>query len=66
VGRAQRNPPLADESDGFRGALRYDNQYCMVWWIENGKIKQIKEYCDSTLIERVLGEFPASKIPVAA
>ncbi len=25
---------------------RYDNHYCMVWRIENGKIKEIKEYCD--------------------
>ena len=30
-----------------RDGLRYDNQYCMVLRIENGKIKQIKEYCDS-------------------
>lgn len=37
---------------------RYDNEYCMVWRIENGKIKQIKEYCDSALVERVLGPFP--------
>jgi hypothetical protein len=39
---------------------RYDNEYCIVWRIENGKIKQVKEYCDSALIERVLGPFPAS------
>lgn len=45
--------------------LRYDNDYCMVWRIENGKVGEIKEYCDSALVERVLGEFPASKIPVA-
>ena len=38
--------------------LRYDNQYCMVYRIENGKIKEIKEYCDFTLVERVLGPFP--------
>jgi ketosteroid isomerase-like protein len=37
----------------------------MVWRIENGKIKEIEEYCDSALVERVLGEFPASKTPVA-
>jgi uncharacterized protein len=48
-----------------RAGQRYDNQYCMVWRIENGRIKQIKEYCDSALVERVLGEFPASRIPVA-
>ena len=40
---------------------RYDNQYCMVWRIENGKIKEIKEYCDSALVERVLGPFPAEQ-----
>jgi len=41
--------------------LRYDNQYCMVFRIENGKIREIKEYCDSTLVERVLGPFPGSR-----
>jgi len=41
-----------------KAGLRYDNQYCMVFRIENGKIKQIKEYCDSTLVDRVLGPFP--------
>ncbi|KRR26720.1 ketosteroid isomerase [Bradyrhizobium lablabi] len=40
---------------------RYDNQYCMVWRIEDGKIKEIKEYCDSALVERVLGPFPAER-----
>ncbi|HKU08478.1 MAG TPA: nuclear transport factor 2 family protein [Bradyrhizobium sp.] len=40
---------------------RYDNEYCMVWRIENGKIKQIKEYCDSALVERVLGPFPQAR-----
>jgi ketosteroid isomerase-like protein len=44
-----------------RDGLRYDNQYCMVFRIENGKIKQIKEYCDSTLVERVLGPFPEER-----
>ncbi len=37
----------------------------MVWRIENGKIKEIKEYCDSALVERVLGPFPASKLSKA-
>ena len=41
-----------------KAGLRYDNQYCLVYRIENGKIKEIKEYCDSTLVERVLGPFP--------
>ena len=26
--------------------VRYDNDYCMVWRIENGKVRQIKEYCE--------------------
>ena len=30
-----------------RSGERYDNHYCMVWRIENGQIKEIKEYCDS-------------------
>jgi ketosteroid isomerase-like protein len=45
---------------------RYDNQYCMVWRIENGRIKEIKEYCDSALVERVLGPFPAERKVAAA
>jgi ketosteroid isomerase-like protein len=38
--------------------VRYDNDYCMIWLIENGRIKQIKEYCDSVLTEKALGPFP--------
>jgi ketosteroid isomerase-like protein len=41
-----------------KAGLRYDNQYCIVWRIEDGRIKEIKEYCDSALVERVLGPFP--------
>ena len=44
-----------------KDGLRYDNQYCMVWRIENGRIAQIKEYCDSALVERVLGPFPEER-----
>src|SRR5712671_7735664 len=44
-----------------KAGVRYDNQYCMVWRIEGGKIKEIKEYCDSALVERVLGPFPAER-----
>ena len=44
-----------------KAGLRYDNQYCMVWRIENGRIKEIKEYCDSALVERVLGPFPEER-----
>jgi len=44
-----------------KAGLRYDNQYCLVYRIENGKIKEIREYCDSTLVERVLGPFPDAR-----
>ena len=43
-----------------RSGQRYDNEYCMVWKIESGRITQIKEYCDTALVERVLGRFPDS------
>lgn len=41
--------------------VRYDNEYCMVWRVENGAIKEIREYCDSALVEKALGPFPAPK-----
>jgi len=49
-----------------KAGLRYDNHYCMVYRLENGKIKEIKEYCDSAMVERVLGPFPADRLPVSA
>ncbi|WP_441280940.1 nuclear transport factor 2 family protein [Tardiphaga sp. 862_B3_N1_1] len=45
---------------------RYDNDYCMVWRVENGKITMIKEYCDTALVERVLGPFPEEMARVPA
>jgi len=45
--------------------VRYDNEYCMVFRLSNGKIVEIREYCDSALVERALGEFPASRIQAA-
>ena len=44
-----------------KAGQRYDNQYCMVFRIESGRIKEIREYCDSTLVERVLGPFPDAR-----
>lgn len=40
---------------------RYDNHYCLIYRIENGKIREIREYQDSTLCERVLGPFPRER-----
>ena len=36
---------------------RYDNDYRLVFRLENGKIKEVREYCDSVLTERALGRF---------
>ena len=40
--------------------VRYDNEYCLVFRLENGKIREIREYCDSVLTEKALGQFPGS------
>jgi uncharacterized protein len=44
-----------------RAGERYDNHYCLIYGIENGKIREIREYQDSTLCERVLGPFPLDR-----
>jgi hypothetical protein len=44
--------------------VRYDNDYCLVFRLEDGKIREIREYCDSVLTEKALGLFPA--LPVRA
>ena len=41
-----------------KSGVCYDNDYCMVWKVEDGRITQIKEYCDTALVERVLDPFP--------
>jgi uncharacterized protein len=40
------------------GAL-YENEYCLIFRLDNGKIVEMREYQDSTLCERILGPFPA-------
>ena len=40
--------------------VRYDNEYCLVFRLENGKIREIREYCDSVLTEKALGQFPGA------
>jgi ketosteroid isomerase-like protein len=37
----------------------------MVFRIESGKIKEVKEYGDSAMVERVLGPFPAARVPAS-
>jgi ketosteroid isomerase-like protein len=43
-----------------KAGVRYDNDYCLVFRLEDGKIKEIREYCDSLLTEKALGRFPES------
>jgi uncharacterized protein len=43
-----------------KAGMRYDNDYCLVFRLADGKIKEIREYCDSVLTEKALGKFPAS------
>jgi ketosteroid isomerase-like protein len=43
-----------------KAGVRYDNDYCLVFRLENGKIKEVREYCDSVLTEKALGRFPES------
>jgi uncharacterized protein len=44
---------------------RYDNDYCLVYRLKDGKITEIREYCDSVLTEKALGRFPEEKVRVA-
>ena len=38
---------------------RYDNEYCLIYRLAEGRIVEIREYQDSTLCEAILGPFPA-------
>ena len=38
--------------------VRYDNDYCLVFRLEDGKIREVREYCNSVLTEKALGRFP--------
>jgi uncharacterized protein len=38
----------------------YNNEYCLIYRLREGKIVEITEYNDSALCERVLGAFTAS------
>ena len=45
-----------------RTGVRYDNDYCLVFRLENGRIKEVREYCDSVLTEKALGRFPENAV----
>jgi uncharacterized protein len=48
-----------------KAGARYDNDYCLVFRLENGMIKEVREYCDSILTEKALGPFPAQQMRAA-
>ncbi|OHB26938.1 MAG: hypothetical protein A2790_13850 [Phenylobacterium sp. RIFCSPHIGHO2_01_FULL_69_31] len=41
-----------------KGGKLYNNEYCLVCRLENGKLKSVKEYADSLLVDRVLDPPP--------
>lgn len=43
-----------------RDGQKYDNEYCLIYRFEGGKIVEMREYCDSQLCEQRLGCFPSS------
>jgi uncharacterized protein len=49
----------ANGDNKTKEGVPYKNAYSMIYRLENGKIKEIREYCDSALVEKVLGPFPA-------
>jgi len=73
VERGSRTIPLNIFADGdhviveARGAMmtrtgqKYDNEYCLIYRFEDGKIVEMREYCDSVLCEERLGLFPGDE-----
>jgi ketosteroid isomerase-like protein len=41
----------------------YDQHYCFVFRVSGGKLTEVVEYCDSSLVERVLD--PPARVPIA-
>ena len=42
----------------------YNNEYCFVFRLSDGKIKEVKEYSDTALVDAVLGD-PAAALAAA-
>src|ERR1700738_1223534 len=58
AGRAGAHVVVEARGDNVtKAGVRYDNDYCLVFRLENGKIKEVREYCDSVLTEKALGPF---------
>jgi ketosteroid isomerase-like protein len=39
-----------------KAGSQYDNEYCFVFHLSDGQIRQVKEYSDTALIDTVLGD----------
>jgi ketosteroid isomerase-like protein len=48
-----------------KAGVPYNNDYCLIYRLRDGRITEITEYLDSALCERVLGPFPAASKPAA-
>lgn len=46
-----------------KAGVPYRNHYCLLYRLENGMIIEIKEYNDSLMCERILGPYPAERVP---
>jgi ketosteroid isomerase-like protein len=44
-----------------KAGIRYDNEYCLIYRLKDGRIVEIREYCDSVLTEKALGPFPEAQ-----
>jgi uncharacterized protein len=44
-----------------RTGVSYDNEYCLIYRLKDGRIVEIREYLDSALCEQVLGPYPAGR-----
>jgi len=45
-----------------KDGVAYNNEYCLIYRLSEGKIVEIREYCDSALTESVLGKYPAERV----
>jgi ketosteroid isomerase-like protein len=49
-----------------KAGVRYDNEYCLIYRLKDGRIVEIRGYCDSVLTEKALGRFPGQRGRVAS
>jgi ketosteroid isomerase-like protein len=45
---------------------RYDNKYCLVYELRDGRTVSVREYADSALVDRVLDPPPPVRLPEAS